>query len=105
MVSKVFPAEELEASTLAFARRIARVPTMAALLIKEAVNQTVDQMGFSNALASAFTLHALNHSYWEHLTPDHVAIGTPEFGVPSWKDAPPVRDRERSNAGGEPDRE
>jgi enoyl-CoA hydratase len=105
MVSKVFPAEELEASTLAFARRIARVPSMAALLIKEAVNQTVDQMGFSNALASTFTLHALNHSYWEHLTPDHVAIGTPEFGVPSWKDAAPVRDRERSAAGGEPDRE
>ena len=105
MVSKVFPADELEAWTLAFARRIAQVPTMAALLIKEAVNQTVDQMGFSNALASTFTLHALNHSYWEHLTPDHVAIGTPEFGVPSWKDAAPVRDRERSAAGGEPDRE
>ena len=41
MVSKVFPADELADKTLEFARRIAKVPTMAALLIKESVNQTV----------------------------------------------------------------
>ncbi|WP_277622028.1 enoyl-CoA hydratase-related protein [Latilactobacillus sakei] len=46
MVSKVFPADELATSTIEFARRIAKVPTMAALLIKESVNQTVDAMGF-----------------------------------------------------------
>jgi enoyl-CoA hydratase len=100
MLAKVFPADELVESTLAFARRIAAVPTMAALLIKDAVNQSVDQMGFTNALASAFNLHTLNHAHWEHLTPGHVAIATPEFGVPSWKDAPPVLGRERSRAGG-----
>ena len=32
--------------TLEFARRIAQLPTVTALLIKEAVNQTVDNMGF-----------------------------------------------------------
>src|SRR6185437_8577356 len=35
MVSKVFPVDELSTSTIEFARRIAKVPTMAALLIKE----------------------------------------------------------------------
>src|SRR6476469_10682211 len=37
MVSKVFPRAELEQSTLAFARRIAEVPTMTSLLVKESV--------------------------------------------------------------------
>jgi hypothetical protein len=49
MVSKVFPVAELADQTLAFARRIARTTTVAALLIKESVNQTVDHMGFYNA--------------------------------------------------------
>ncbi len=43
MVSKIFPADELSDRTLEFARRIAQVPTMAALLAKEAVNQTMDK--------------------------------------------------------------
>jgi enoyl-CoA hydratase len=89
MVSKIFPAEQLAEDTLAFARRIARLPTMTALLIKESVNQTVDQMGFTNSLNSSFTIHQLNHSHWAGLT-GGVPIGTPEFGVPSWKDAGPV---------------
>src|SRR5207302_10950628 len=46
MVSKVFPAATLEDQTIDFARRIAELPTMTALLIKESVNQTVDNMGF-----------------------------------------------------------
>ena len=56
MVSKVFPPDELEEQTIEFARRIAELPTMTALLIKEAVNQTVDNMGFYNALERV--LHA-----------------------------------------------
>src|SRR3954470_17493966 len=39
MVSKIFPSDRLEEDTIAFARRIARVPTAAALMIKEGVNQ------------------------------------------------------------------
>src|SRR5205814_2135710 len=46
MVSKVFPADELDDRTIEFATRIAQLPTMTSLLIKEAVNQTVDNMGF-----------------------------------------------------------
>ena len=34
------------------------------LLIKESVNQTVDNMGFYNALQACFTLHQLNHAHW-----------------------------------------
>jgi enoyl-CoA hydratase len=64
MVSKIFPEDELSERTLEFARRIAKVPTMAALLIKESVNQTQDNMGFYNSLNACFTLHELNHAQW-----------------------------------------
>jgi enoyl-CoA hydratase len=47
MVSKIFPAEALEERTLEYAKRIAELPTVTALLIKESVNQSVDNMGFS----------------------------------------------------------
>ena len=90
MVSKVFGLDNLEVDTLAFARRIARLPTMTSLLIKESVNQSVDQMGFYNALNACFTLHQLNHSHWSEVTGGASAAGTPEFGVPSWRDAPPI---------------
>lgn len=90
MVSKVFPADELGDRTLEFARRIATLPTMTALLIKESVNQTVDNMGFSNALAACFTIHELNHSHWAWVHGGGVPAGLPEDGVAPWKDAPPV---------------
>ena len=45
MVSKVFPRAELEDRTLDFARRIAQLPTMTALMIKESVNETAGQPG------------------------------------------------------------
>src|SRR6516162_7165377 len=50
MVSKIFPAEELGDRTLDFARRIAKTNSMAALMIKESVNQTMDNQGFYNSL-------------------------------------------------------
>src|SRR3954462_1620968 len=64
MVSKVFPADDLAERTLEFARRIAQIPTMAALLIKESVNQTQDNQGFYNSLQACFTMHELNHAHW-----------------------------------------
>lgn len=90
MVSKVFKLEELADRTLELAQRIAAVPTMAALLIKESVNQTVDNMGFYNALQACFTLHQLNHSYWAGVRDDRVPLGDEAHGVPNWRDAPPV---------------
>ncbi|HMG42060.1 MAG TPA: enoyl-CoA hydratase [Acidimicrobiales bacterium] len=98
MVSKVFPRDELTERTLAFARRIAAMPTMAALLVKEAVNQTVDNMGFHNSLQACFSLHQLNHSHWAEIHEDGLPIATVDDGVPDWRDAPPVTYAERSTA-------
>ncbi len=89
MVSKIFPTDELSERTLAYARRIAERPTVTSLLIKESVNQSVDNMGFYNALQAGFTLHQLNHSHWAELN-DGYPAGLPEQGVPDWKTAPPV---------------
>jgi enoyl-CoA hydratase len=97
MVSKVYPAAELTERTLEFARRIAERPTVTSLLIKEAVNQSVDNMGFYNALNACFTLHELNHAHWAWLTKGEWATGTPEHGVAPWRDAPPVRPRSKDD--------
>jgi enoyl-CoA hydratase len=96
MVSKVFPRAELEDSTLAFARRIARLPTMTALMIKESVNETVDNQGFYNSLNACFTLHQLNHSHWAEVHEDGWPAARPEDGVPSWKEAPPIVPAEKT---------
>jgi enoyl-CoA hydratase len=90
MVSKVFPPEDLSDKTLEFARRISGLPTVTALLIKESVNQTQDNMGFYNALNACFTLHQLNHSHWAELHEDGEARAKPEDGIPSWRNARPI---------------
>ena len=90
MVSKIFPTDELADRTLEFARRIAAVPTMTALLVKQAVNQTVDNMGFQNALAACFTLHELNHAHWAQIHDNKFPVALPEDGIQSWRDAPAV---------------
>jgi enoyl-CoA hydratase len=90
MVAKVFPRAELAERTEAFARRIAAVPTMAALLIKESVNQTQDQRGFHDALHACFTLHQLNHAHWAEIHDDGVALAQPSDGIAPWRDAPKV---------------
>jgi enoyl-CoA hydratase len=90
MVSKVFPADELADRTVEFARRIAKVPTMAALLVKESVNQTMDNQGFYNALNACFTLHQLNHSHWSQVHGGGFPVANESDGVPNWREAPPV---------------
>ncbi len=104
MVSKVFPHGELAERTLEFAQRIAALPTMTSLLIKESVNQTLDNMGFYNALQACFTLHQLNHSHWAEIHDDKVAIASAEDGMVPWKEAPPVvpavKDLARAAVGG-----
>jgi enoyl-CoA hydratase len=101
MVSKIFPLDQLNELTDQWASRIAKVPTMTALLIKEAVNQSVDMMGFSNSLAASFTLHQLNHAHWMYLNESGAPVGTPEFGVTPWRDAPPVAHADVNAPGGE----
>jgi enoyl-CoA hydratase len=102
MVSKVFPLDELQDRTLDFARRIAALPTMTALLIKESVNQSVDNMGFHNALNACFTLHQLNHAHWAEVRDDGYPIADEASGIPNWRDAPPivpaVKDQVRAEA-------
>lgn len=90
MVSKVFKLDELPERTLELARRIAALPTVTALLIKESVNQTVDNMGFHNALQACFTLHQLNHAHWAGVRDDKYPIADEAHGVPNWRDAPPI---------------
>jgi enoyl-CoA hydratase len=90
MVSKIFPLDDLDAQTLEFARRIAALPTMTSLLIKESVNQTVDNMGFYNSLQSCFTLHQLNHAHWAEIHDNHYPVGLPDDGLIDWRSAPAV---------------
>jgi enoyl-CoA hydratase len=99
MVSKVFPVDELSERTLEFARRIAQTTTVAALLIKESVNQSVDNMGFYNALNACFTMHQVNHAHWAEINENHYPVGTPQFGVVPWNEAPPVQAAAKGTAG------
>ena len=100
MVAKVFPEDELTERTLEFARRIAALPTMTAMLIKEAVNQSVDNMGFTNALQSCFTLHQLNHTHWATKSKGQRYVASPEDGIPDWRSAPKVQVAQKSAVGG-----
>jgi enoyl-CoA hydratase len=54
------------------------------------VNQSVDNMGFYNALQACFTLHQLNHSHWSEVHENHAPLGLPDDGIQSWREAPPV---------------
>lgn len=100
MVTKIFPGDQLTERALELAGRIAELPTVTSLLIKESVNQSVDNMGFFNALQSCFTLHQLNHSHWAETHDDKIPAGLPEDGIGSWRTAravtPAIRDRPRA---------
>ena len=93
MVSKVFPVAEVGERTVEFARRIASVPTMASLLVKEAVNQTVDNMGLLQCLAGMFSLPPAQPRTLagQPCTPRRSQWRSRPDGVVSWKDAPPLQ--------------
>jgi enoyl-CoA hydratase len=101
MVSKVFPAGELEDRSVEFARRIAKLPSVTSLMIKEAVNQAQDNQGFFNSLQAAFTLHELNHAHWGMVSGGSSLTLTPEIGGTPWNEAgpvlPTVKDRVRAD--------
>ncbi|KUI06428.1 enoyl-CoA hydratase [Mycobacterium lehmannii] len=90
MVSKVFDGDELPDATVEFARRIAKLPPLTALLIKESVNQTVDAMGFGAALDACFSLHQLNHAHWADVTGNTLGIGSVEYGLEDWRLTPEI---------------
>jgi enoyl-CoA hydratase len=90
MVSKIFPSDDLSSKTIELASRIAALPTMTSLLIKESVNQTVDNMGFYNSLQACFTLHQLNHAHWAEIHESGLPAAEPEDGIAAWNQAAPV---------------
>ncbi|MET0896480.1 MAG: enoyl-CoA hydratase [Mycobacterium sp.] len=90
MVSKVFPRDELEDKTLEFARRIAKVPTMASLLIKDSVNAATDAMGFAEALRHGFHIHELGHAHWSVHNENNAPVGLPP-DVEDWRTAGPTK--------------
>ena len=97
MVAKVFPRDDLADKTVEFARRIADLPTMTALMIKESVNQTQDNQGFHNALNACFTIHQLNHSHWAEVHDDKFPAAKTEDGIPDWREAPPIVPAEKGS--------
>ena len=68
MVNRVVPREELSQATLDLAMRIASRPSMGLKLAKMSVNQSVDAMGFPQALQQAFGLQHVGHAHnqWVH---------------------------------------
>ncbi len=85
MVSKIFPRAELEDKTVEFARRIAALPTMAALLVKDSVNAAADAMGFTEALRHGFHIHELGHAHWAAHNENRMPVGMPP-DVPDWRE-------------------
>lgn len=90
MVSKVFPSEQLADKTVEFARRIAKLPTMAALLVKDSVNSASDAMGFTSALKHAFHIHELGHAHWSAHNENKAPVALPP-DVEDWRTAGPTQ--------------
>lgn len=68
MVNRVVSRDELESATLELAGKIASRPSMGLKLAKMSVNQSVDAMGFPQALQQAFGLQHVGHAHnqWVH---------------------------------------
>ncbi len=63
MVNKVVPREELSATALNMAERIASKPVFALKLAKKAVNGCMDAQGRDVAMQNAFHLHQIAHAH------------------------------------------
>ena len=63
MVNKVVPLADLESEVVAFADRIAAMPSFGLALTKRAVNQCEDAMGMRNGMDSVFGLHHFAHAH------------------------------------------
>jgi enoyl-CoA hydratase len=62
MVNRVVPLEQLVATTMALARRIARHDALALRMAKRAVNHTLDLQGYTNSIDSIFDMHQFGHT-------------------------------------------
>ncbi len=63
MVNHVVPRADLEGFTQALAERIAKKPSFALKLAKEAVNASLDSQGQHDAIDKAFLFHQLCHAH------------------------------------------
>ena len=90
MVSRIFQPDELAEQTIEYARRIAALPSMTSLLVKESVNQAQDHAGFYVSLQAAFNLHELNHAHYGMQTGGRSLMYSPELGGRPWTEQPPV---------------
>lgn len=61
MVNRVVPLDELDEQTMALAHEIAQQHPFALRQAKRVVNQTIDTMGFYNAIQTAFEVHQTGH--------------------------------------------
>lgn len=61
MVNRVVPREELEAETMAVARRLAEQPRMGMALAKQAINHVEELRGKRTAMDAAFAWHHFAH--------------------------------------------
>jgi enoyl-CoA hydratase len=59
----VVPRDQLQATVLALAGRIASKPAFALQMAKKAINQTLDIMGQQSSVDQAFALHHLCHAH------------------------------------------
>jgi enoyl-CoA hydratase len=62
MVNKTVAREELESTVKNIAKRITLMPPVAVSLVKESINNTLDNMGYTNSMKMHFASHLLSHS-------------------------------------------
>jgi len=65
MVNRVVPLEELEASAMAIAERLAEMPPFGLRVAKRNINFAEDAMGLRQSVEHAFGWHQLVHAYGE----------------------------------------
>jgi enoyl-CoA hydratase len=75
MVNRVVPRDDLDATALAIAAKIADRPRFAMTLAKTAVNQAEDAMGLRTGMTQAFALHQLAHAYCEAVSGSPILDG------------------------------
>lgn len=73
MVNHLYTRDELEASTLELAERIAAMPRLGLALAKKAVNQVEDAQGMRASMDSVFGLHHAAHAHNAEIGRDSLA--------------------------------
>lgn len=92
MVNHVVANDDLQSFTEAMAHRIAKKPSFALKLLKEAVNAAQDVQGRVNAMNTSFALHQLSHAHNEQvfgLPIDPTGLPAALKDKAAWKGKPP----------------